>query len=269
MRLLFIGRMFYEVFIILTVLTYAIIIFADPADHPFLTPQLIWRIDITLISVFAVEYIWGLQRAARKWEYVKKNWFDLLAMIPLEAFFPLARFIRVVRLIRILKESPLLWSLITSRELGVIFLFVFVVLMWASSGVYILEYGVNESIHTFGDAVWLAIVTTTTVGYGDISPKTEGGRMIVAFLMVTGIGMISTLTANLANHSITFFDSVKMKYKLQALEDGSLEEAEAADDRLHLRIKEDVIHQIQHIESLSDAEYRTLLRMMALLRDKS
>jgi voltage-gated potassium channel len=259
-------RMFYEVLIILAVLTYAIIIFADPADHPFLTPAFIRKIDWTLITIFAVEYIWGLQKAERKWEYVKKNWFDLLAMIPFETLFPLARFVRVIRLLRILRESPLLWSLVTSKELGFIFLFVLLVLMWASTGVYVLEYGINESIRNFGDAFWLAIVTTTTVGYGDISPKTEGGRMIVAFLMITGIGLISTLTANLANHSISFFDSIKLKYRLQSLESDSLKEERVADDRLHQRLKEDVIRQLQHIESLSEQEYRTLLRMIAMLR---
>lgn len=56
-----------------------------------------------------------------------------------------------------------------------------------------------ENMH-IGDAVWWAIVTITTVGYGDISPHSLEGRCVAAVLMFFGIGLISSLTANIAGY---------------------------------------------------------------------
>jgi voltage-gated potassium channel len=54
----------------------------------------------------------------------------------------------------------------------------------------------------YGDGVWWAIVTATTVGYGDISPTTLWGRMIAALLMLVGIGMMSTLAASITSYFV-------------------------------------------------------------------
>ena len=60
-------------------------------------------------------------------------------------------------------------------------------------------YLVEPNIKTYGDALWWAVVTTTTVGYGDLSPSTIVGRVI---LMISGIGVIGLLTSSLASHFI-------------------------------------------------------------------
>jgi voltage-gated potassium channel len=54
----------------------------------------------------------------------------------------------------------------------------------------------------FGDGVWWAIVTATTVGYGDISPSTLWGRIIAALLMLVGIGLMSTLAASITSYFV-------------------------------------------------------------------
>jgi len=56
---------------------------------------------------------------------------------------------------------------------------------------YITEPGVN----TFGDGIWWALVTVTTVGYGDITPSTTLGRFVASALMFLGLGLIATVTA--------------------------------------------------------------------------
>src|SRR5438034_185185 len=61
------------------------------------------------------------------------------------------------------------------------------------------EGGQNEHIKTVYDALWWAIVTTTTVGYGDVSPVTPEGRLIAVGLMIVGIGFIGIFTATVTS----------------------------------------------------------------------
>jgi voltage-gated potassium channel len=60
----------------------------------------------------------------------------------------------------------------------------------------------GSSIHTFADALWWAIVTVTTVGYGDKYPVSAGGRGVAAVLMLVGIGLIGVLTATIASYFV-------------------------------------------------------------------
>ena len=57
----------------------------------------------------------------------------------------------------------------------------------------------GTNIHDYPDALWWAIVTVTTVGYGDRFPVTEGGRIVAVVLMLVGIGLIGVLTATVAS----------------------------------------------------------------------
>jgi voltage-gated potassium channel len=57
----------------------------------------------------------------------------------------------------------------------------------------------TSNIHNYPDALWWAIVTVTTVGYGDRYPVTEGGRVVAVILMLVGIGLIGVLTATVAS----------------------------------------------------------------------
>jgi len=66
-------------------------------------------------------------------------------------------------------------------------------------GFYALESDENQAIRHFGDALWWAITTVTTVGYGDIVPITPEGRLIAVVLMLTGIGVIGLFTASVAS----------------------------------------------------------------------
>jgi voltage-gated potassium channel len=59
----------------------------------------------------------------------------------------------------------------------------------------------GSNIHDYPDALWWAIVTVTTVGYGDRYPVTEGGRIVAVVLMLVGIGLIGVLTATVASVS--------------------------------------------------------------------
>lgn len=253
-----IGRIIYEIFILLIVLTYGIIIFADSNQHPDLTEDLIHKMDWVLIIGLSIEYLIRLWFAKNQWRFIKQNWFDLVAILPLDAVFPLARLMRLARLIRLFKSSPLLWSVITSKSMLLILLFLSVFMLWSSAGFYFLEKGKNPVIQNFGDALWWAVVTTTTVGYGDIAPVTDAGRMIAVVLIVSGVALIGMFTANMANHWMDYFQPHRSEKKQQ-----THEAAVSIEDQLKAR----ALHNVQHIESLTDAEYEKLLKMLDLLRN--
>jgi voltage-gated potassium channel Kch len=69
-------------------------------------------------------------------------------------------------------------------------------------GFHYFESGRNPEVVTLGDSLWWVIVTLTTVGYGDISPVTSGGRLVALVLMVAGIGTLSMSTAAIAAYLV-------------------------------------------------------------------
>jgi voltage-gated potassium channel len=87
-------------------------------------------------------------------------------------------------------------------------------------GVYLAESDTNKAVGSFGDALWWAFVTVTTVGYGDVSPVTFEGRIIAVILMLTGIGVIGIFTASVASY---FFeqdqaDTAELIARMEAIE---------------------------------------------------
>ncbi len=63
----------------------------------------------------------------------------------------------------------------------------------------VLEAGGNGQIRTLGDALWYAIVTMTSTGYGDVTPVTAAGRVVGALLMLSGLTVLSVVTATVAS----------------------------------------------------------------------
>ena len=83
-------------------------------------------------------------------------------------------------------------------------------------GIFAVERDENKAITTIGDAFWWAIVTATTVGYGDVSPVTTEGRLIAVALMVLGIGFIGVLTATITS---LYLDPAKANEPTTLIED--------------------------------------------------
>ena len=94
------------------------------------------------------------------------------------------------RFIAILKHRSLFRVLLSA--LGLLFLGAWLVMLFESNAP-------GSNIHTYKDALWWAVVTVTTVGYGDRYPVTEGGRLVATVLMFVGIGLIGVLTATVAS----------------------------------------------------------------------
>jgi voltage-gated potassium channel len=163
-------------------------------------------VDWFIWAVFAFEYVIRLYLSADRWRYVRREWPNLL-IVALPFLRPL-RVVRSARALRILRLSRLVAftgkigqeakRLLVRHKLHYALLFTMVVVVGAAGFVLMLEEGHGGTINSFGDALWWAITTVTTVGYGDVSPVTPAGRGVAAGLMVAGITLFGLLTANIA-----------------------------------------------------------------------
>jgi voltage-gated potassium channel len=165
----------------------------------------------TPVRVLAIELIWGvflieygirLARAPQKLMFVRRNLPDLIALIP-SGLFRGVRALRLVRVLRFFRGTEVLWrasttvrEILRTNQLGHVL--AVTGLLVVGGGVLITR--VEPDIHTIADGLWWSIVTTTTVGYGDLSPKTGEGRLIAAGLMLIGIGTIGMVTGSIATH---------------------------------------------------------------------
>jgi len=125
---------------------------------------------------------------------------DLLAILP--AYRPLRILrvfilFRVFKLLRYTKSINQFVDVLVNKKfelLTLLFLLLFIVFT-SGIAIYILEADKNSNIHTLFDGIYWAIVTISTVGYGDISPVTDVGRAISILIIVSGIAMISFVTS--------------------------------------------------------------------------
>lgn len=111
------------------------------------------------------------------------------------------KFVRFIRLFAFIKRfhSSINKFLHTNGFIYALYITLFTILT-GSTVIYLVEKG--QSVTTFGDALWWSFVTATTVGYGDISPKTGMGRVVASILMLVGIGFIGMLTGTIATYFI-------------------------------------------------------------------
>ena len=184
-------------------------------------------IDLLLWGVFVVDYGWRFFLSKGKWRFILENIFDLLAILPLNAIFTvfrLGRIFRLARLTKLLKLTRLLRIVGLTGKLekkvgkllrttGLLYIFYlnsFIVLVGSS----ILSVVEEKS---FSESLWWALVTVTTVGYGDIVPNSIFGKWLAVLLMLVGIGTIGMLTSALTNFFVK--ENPDEQIKLDKLQD--------------------------------------------------
>ncbi len=224
-------KRFLDLFIIFLIVS-SVFILVYEVDHPI--PSWLDSYDIYFVSfVFFVEYIIRLwihsewsgelvdeyQNACflhKKFDFWSAFWratrnklkylitpaaiIDLLAILP--AYRPLRVLrifvlFRVLKLLRYTKSINQFVDVVVSKRfelLTLLFLLAFIVIT-AGIALYVLEERINPQINSLFDAIYWALITISTVGYGDIAPVTDIGRMISMFIIISGIAIISFATS--------------------------------------------------------------------------
>jgi voltage-gated potassium channel len=149
--------------------------------------------------ILLVEYIVRLVVSPDARGYVRRRWVEPATVVlpPLQGW----RLIGMERMSLLLREGELrLESILKHHSLFRVLIAAVMTLVLGAWLVLLFEEKVKSAnIHNYPDALWWAIVTVTTVGYGDRYPVTEGGRIVAAVLMLVGIGLIGVLTATVAS----------------------------------------------------------------------
>jgi voltage-gated potassium channel len=137
--------------------------------------------------------------------------FSLPALIDLIAIFPDFRIVRLLKLYRYMHGASSLFDALLKKRFEFIFIgyMLFGITFTFGSLFYLLEFGVNKNLHSYLDAIYWALISIATVGYGDISPVTDLGKVVAMFGIVFGIAMISFVTSVMVSAFSQRFDELR------------------------------------------------------------
>jgi voltage-gated potassium channel len=144
---------------------------------------------------FAADLIYGLYKAKDKRKHLMKH--------PLEVAAVLLPFLRPLRLLRVISFGSLvIQKVAVGRQFAItikVIITSFFVAYISAVQITIIERDIEGSnIKNFGDGIWWAITTVTTVGYGDKFPTTMEGKFLAVGLMIVGISLMGVITASVA-----------------------------------------------------------------------
>lgn len=168
---------------------YSILVIVEPPPpYATLLTLVIW----STWAAFGVDYIVKLVLAPQRGRWFIRHPMDLLMVV-----LPVARPLRLLRpftLRKVMDRAP--GTAIRTRVMAYVIASAVLLIYTVALSVLSFEKGApNANITTMGDALWWAIVTITTIGYGDYYPVTVPGRWAAAALMVGGFAVLSMVTA--------------------------------------------------------------------------
>lgn len=169
-------------------------------------------LDLAIVLVLAADLATSFARAESKRAWLRAHWYEIPGLVPLYAdalsFFRIAQLARLARVLRVLRlvtalrrghpALRVLDAVFNRGKLGHALLVSMTVVVAMAAVVWLLERDTNAKMSTFGEALWWAIVTSTTVGYGDITPQTGLARLLATVLMLMGIGTVGVVASSVS-----------------------------------------------------------------------
>lgn len=205
------GRLF-DIILIFFISASVLVVFLDSIGYIHKQyGRWLYGLEWFFTIVFTIEYIFRILSLRKPWQYVFSFYglIDFLAVMPTYIsliftggqYLIAIRALRLLRIFRVFKLGRFLWAsrylmiaIRNSRHKIVVFLwFVIIIVVVMGSVMYLVE-GPENGFTNIPDSIYWAIVTLTTVGYGDISPQTPLGKAIASVIMIIGYGVIAVPT---------------------------------------------------------------------------
>ncbi|WP_373709326.1 ion transporter [Kaistella sp.] len=205
------GKLFDIFLLILIVLSTFIVMMESVRIFDAKLHNVFVIVEIVITAVFTVEYILRVMTIKNKKDYIFSFFgiIDFLAILPfyLSLFIPLTKYFLIIRMLRMLRIFRILnlmdfmndgYFIVralknSSRKIYIFLLFLMIFSVIVGSMMFMVE-GHREGFESIPQSVYWAVVTVTTVGYGDVSPGTPLGKFLSVLLMLAGYSIIAVPT---------------------------------------------------------------------------
>ncbi|NKB34023.1 MAG: ion transporter [Pseudomonadales bacterium] len=205
------GKLFDVVLICMIVISVTAVLFDSIESYHLNYGEFLFRLEWFFTIVFTIEYSFRLYstRNARGYIFSFYGLIDLISILPtyIAFLFPSAQYLIVIRIMRVLRifrilklfrymgEANLLYTaLVQARRKIFVFLFSVLTLITIFGALMFIIEGPENGFNNIPQSIYWAIVTITTVGYGDISPQTPVGQFIAGLAMIFGYAIIAVPT---------------------------------------------------------------------------
>jgi voltage-gated potassium channel len=216
------------IFIIVDILFLALMVVGLPLGIKHNTVYNIGNYDLIIAILILFDFLVFRIRTDKtkdNGQFIKKNWTYIIAIIPITficfnilhlfdyayiiGLLVILRFYALYKVLRMTGKELRKYPSKTKLDYATVVLLL--VLVIGSFLFFLVEHGANPEVPNYKAAMWYAVVSMTTVGYGDIVPITGIGRIIGMLMIFTGLGYVSLVTATLAFSFIDFFRTESRK----------------------------------------------------------
>jgi len=219
------GKLFDVSLLILIVISVILVMLESVSSINKIYGEWFVVIEWVITIYFTIEYVLRLICVYHPMKYALSFFgiIDLISILPsyielffgMESYFSTVRAMRLIRIFRIFKlakfvneSSRLMSALKASQAKIIVFLtFILIMVLVIGSVMYFIERGENSGFTSIPRSIYWAIVTLTTVGYGDIAPMTSLGQFLAAMVMILGYGVIAVPTGIVSAEIATSGDS--------------------------------------------------------------
>ncbi len=186
---------------LLAVLVVLVIAFSDPDAQ---LTRLLVMIDTVICLLFLTNFFYDLARSDDRKYYLRTHWIDLVASIPAVESLRYARIFQVLRVFRLIRMSrsvliPLLRQRQQTTFTGLMLAMVTIITLSAVLILLVEDDAPGANIDSAEAAMWWALVTMSTVGYGDYYPVTAEGRLIGTIVILCGVSFFGVVAGFLAS----------------------------------------------------------------------
>tara|TARA_R110002153_G_scaffold95269_2_gene229039 strand:- start:1893 stop:2603 length:711 start_codon:yes stop_codon:yes gene_type:complete len=197
---------FIQILIFVSILSFS---FETVPDLEPSTRKILRIIEIFSVIIFTIEYVLRIYVSDKKSKFIFSFFgiIDFLAILPFYLSLGVdlrslraLRFLRLFRILKLMRYNKAIErfsrAISLAKEEVLLFLIVTLILIYFSAvGIYYFEHEVQpKNFASIFDSLWWAIITLTTVGYGDVYPITVGGKVFTFFILMIGLGIVAIPT---------------------------------------------------------------------------